>query len=145
MRLRLELEATGGNTAGFRIPDEVVEQLGAGRRPPVVASVGEHTWRSSIARMGDAFWLGVSKENRDLAGVEAGQVLDLEVTVDDAPRTVEPPAELAAALESDPTLAAAWARLAPSHQKEWARSIEDAKKPETRAARVGKAITALRG
>ena len=139
MRLRIELESTGGNTAGFRIPDEVVDELGAGRRPKVVASIGDYTWRSSIARMGDAFWLGMSQANRAAAGVEAGQTLDLELAVDDAPRTVDPPPEIAA----DADLVAAWAKLAPSHQKEWARSIDEAKKPETRAARVAKAIAAL--
>ncbi|GAA1777917.1 hypothetical protein GCM10009795_025070 [Nocardioides hankookensis] len=136
MRLTLELESTGGNTAGFRIPDEVVDELGAGRRPKVAATVGEHTWRSSIARMGDAFWLGMSNENRDLAGVEAGQVLDLDVVVDDAPRTVDLPEELA-------PVADAWARLSYSNQRRIAEGIESAKKPETRAARVEKALAEL--
>lgn len=137
MRLRLELESTGGNTTGFRIPDEVVDELGAGRRPKVAATVGDHTWRSSIARMGDAFWLGMSRENRDLARVEAGQVLDLDVVVDDAPRTVDLPEELA-------SVADAWAGLSYSNQRRIAEGIESAKKPETRAARVEKALAELR-
>jgi hypothetical protein len=136
VRLTLELESTGGNTAGFRIPDQVVDDLGAGKRPKVVATVGAHTWRSSIARMGDAFWLGMSQENRGLAGVEAGQTLDLEITVDDAPRTVDLPAELTPVAE-------AWARLSYSNQRRIAESIEGAKKPETRAARVEKALAEL--
>ena len=138
MKLRLELEATGGSTAGFRIPDDVVDELGAGRRPKVAATVEGHTWRSSIARMGDAFWLGMSKDNRTAAGVDAGQTLDLEVVVDDAPRTVELPEELA-------PVAAAWARLSYSHQRRIAESISGAKKPETRAARVEKALAELNG
>lgn len=136
MRLRIELESTGGTTAGFRIPDEVVDELGAGRRPKVAATVGGYTWRSSIARMGDAFWLGMSKDNRAGAGVSAGDVLDLEVVVDDAPRTVELPEELA-------SVADAWARLSYSHQRRIAESITAAKKPETRAARVEKALAEL--
>ena len=136
MKLRLELEATGGSTAGFRIPDQVVDELGAGRRPKVAATVGGYTWRSSIARMGDAFWLGMSKDNRTGAGVAAGQTLDLEVVVDDAPRTVELPEELA-------PVAAAWARLSYSNQRRIAESISGAKKPETRAARVEKALAEL--
>ena len=136
MKLRIELESTGGTTAGFRIPDEVVDELGAGRRPKVAATVGGYTWRSSIARMGDAFWLGMSKDNRAGAGVSAGDVLDLEVVVDDAPRTVELPEELA-------SVADAWARLSYSHQRRIAESITGAKKPETRAARVEKALAEL--
>lgn len=138
MRLRVELEATGGTTTGFRIPDEVVEGLGGGRRPKVVATVGSHTWRSSIARMGDAFWLGMSAENRTAAGVHAGETLDLEVVLDEAPRTVELPEELA-------SVAAAWAGLSFSDQRRIAESITSAKKPETRAARIEKALAELRG
>jgi uncharacterized protein DUF1905/bacteriocin resistance YdeI/OmpD-like protein len=136
VRLRLELESTGGSTAGFRIPDEVVDELGAGRRPKVAATVGGHTWRSSIARMGDAFWLGMSKDDRARAGVSAGDVLDLEVVVDDAPRTVVLPDELA-------SVADAWARLSYSNQRRIAESITGAKKPDTRAARVQKALAEL--
>ena len=136
MRLRLELESTGGSTAGFRIPDEVVDELGAGRRPKVLATVGDYSWRSSIARMGDAFWLGMSKDNRAGAGVSAGDVLDLEVVVDDAPRVMEMPAELA-------PVADAWARLSYSNQRRIAESITGAKKPETRTARVEKALAEL--
>src|SRR3954447_17265431 len=95
IRLRLELESTGGTTAGFRIPDEAVDDLAAGRRPKVAATVADYTWRSSLARMGDSFWRGMSKDHRAGAGVEAGQVLDLQLVVDGAPRTVELPAELA--------------------------------------------------
>ena len=70
------------------------------------------------------------------AGVEAGQTLDLEVVVDHAPRTVELPEELA-------PVADAWARLSYSNQRRIAEGIEGAKKPETRAARVTKALAEL--
>lgn len=136
MKLRLVLESTGGTTTGFRIPDEVVAELGAGGRPKVAATVGAHTWRTSIARMGDSYWLGMSGANRDAAGVSAGETHDLEVVVDDAPRTIDLPAELA-------PVADAWARLSYSNQRRIAEGIESAKKPETRAARVEKAIAEL--
>jgi hypothetical protein len=136
VRLTLELESTGGSTAGFRIPDEVVDELGAGRRPKVAATVGDHTWRSSIARMGDSFWLGMSKADRAAAEVEPGQVLDLAVVVDDAPRSVALPVELA-------SVADAWAGLSYSNQRRIAEGISGAKKPETRAARVEKALAEL--
>ena len=145
MRLRLELQSHGGNTAGFVIPPEVVDELGAGRRPKVVVTVGEHSWRSSIASMGGQFLLGVSQENRAAAGVAAGQTLDLTVEVDDAPRTVEPPEDLAGALTSDPALAKAWETWPPSRQKEAARQLTEAKKPETRARRLEKILADLAG
>jgi len=145
VELRLELEATGGTTTGFRVPDEVVEALGAGRRPKVVATVGGHTWRSSIARMGEASWLGMSRAEREAAGVAAGDVLDLVVEVDAAPRTVEVPDDLAERLAADPALAAAWAALAPSRQKEAARQLTETKRAETRARRLEKVVADLGG
>lgn len=56
----LELRSTGRNTTGFRIPDELVERLGGGNRPKVTATIGDFSFRSSIARMGGEFWLGVN-------------------------------------------------------------------------------------
>lgn len=64
MRLTAELRSTGGTTTGFRIPDDVVAQLGGGGRPKVVVTVNGYEFRSSIARMGGEFWLGVSAERR---------------------------------------------------------------------------------
>jgi hypothetical protein len=145
VKLRLELQSHGGNTAGFVIPPEVVDELGAGRRPKVVVTVGEHTWRSSIASMGGQFLLGVSQENRAAAGVAAGQTLDVTVVVDDAPRIVEPPEDLAAELAADQALADAWATWPPSRQKEAARQLTEAKKPETRARRLEKLLDDLAG
>lgn len=145
MRLTAELASNGGGAAGFVIPDELVEELGGGRRPKVALTVNGHTFRTSIARMGGQFLLGLSQERRAEAGVAAGEVLDIDIVLDLAPREVEAPADLAAALEADPLAAAAWGKAAYSHRKEWARALEDAKKPETRAARLEKTLAALRG
>ena len=45
---------------------------------------------------------------------------------------VTPPPPLDAALAEDGELLAAWERLPPSHQREWVKSFEDAKRPETK-------------
>ena len=145
MRLRLELVGHGGNTAGFEIPDEVVEELGGGRRPKVLVTVGPHTWRSSIANMGGTFMLGVSMENRAAAGVAAGEVLDVDLNLDTAPRTVDVPDDLGAELERDGAARTAWETWSFTRQKEAARSLTEAKKPETRARRLEKVLAELRG
>jgi hypothetical protein len=145
MRLRLELESTGGNTAGFRIPDEVVYELGGGRRPKVVVTLGPHTWRSSIASMSGEFWLGVSSANREAAGVTAGQTLDLVVELDSDARTVDVPEDLATELGRDPGAREAWARWSFTRRNEAARLLSEAKKPETRARRLAKVLAELRG
>jgi Domain of unknown function (DUF1905)/Bacteriocin-protection, YdeI or OmpD-Associated len=144
MRLRLELVGHGGNTAGFEIPDEVVEELGGGRRPKVVVTVGTHTWRSSIANMGGTFMLGVSMANRAAAGVSAGETLDVDIELDTAPRTVDVPDDLAAALERDASARAAWDSWPFTRQNEAARSLTEAKKPDTRARRLEKVLAELR-
>jgi hypothetical protein len=145
VKLRLELESTVGNTAGFRIPDEVVEELAGGRRPKVVVTVGPHTWRSSIANMGgEQFWLGVSLANRAAAGVAAGQTLDVQIELDTAPRTVDVPDDLAGELDRDPAARAAWDRWSFTRQKEAARALTEAKKPETRTRRLEKVLAELR-
>ena len=145
MHLRLELERTGANTVGFRIADDVVEELASGRRPKVVVTVGPHTWRSSIANMGGEFWLGVSKENREAAGVTAGETLDLELALDTAARTVDVPDDLAAELARDPSVRTAWAGWSFTRRKEAARQLTEARKPETRERRLLKVLAELRG
>lgn len=145
MRLRLELVSHGGNTAGFEIPDDVVDRLGGGRRPKVVVTVGAHTWRSSIANMGGQFMLGMSVAHREAAGVATGEVLDLDVELDTASRTVEVPDDLAAELAASAELSTGWASWSFTRQNEAARLLTEAKKPETRARRLEKVLAELRG
>ena len=133
----------GGKTAtGLQVPDEVVAALGAGKRPPVVVRVGGHTYRSTIAPMGGAFWIPLAAEHREAAGLAAGDEVDVVVEHDATPREVALPDDLAAAFDDD--VRAFFDGLAPSHRKEWVRWVEEAKKPETRAARVGKTVESLR-
>lgn len=143
MRLHLTLEPQGGNNAGFVVPDEVVEALGGGRRPKVAATVNGYTWRTSIASMGGRFLLGVNQAHRAAAGIAAGDELDLEVVLDEAPRTVEVPDDLAAALAADAGAAGAWAGWSFTRQKEAARLLTEAKKAETRQRRLEKLLGEL--
>jgi len=144
VRFRATLETNGRTATGIEVPTDVVDALGAGKRPPVRVTLHEHTYRTTVARMGGRFLVPVSAEVRKAAGVSAGDELDVGIELDAGPRTVEVPADLAAALAAEPDAATAWEKLSYSHQKEWARSVEDAKKPETRARRIAAAVDALR-
>jgi hypothetical protein len=144
MRLTVELQRTGGNTTGFQIPDEFVAELGGGGRPKVAVSVNGFTFRSSIAKMGGTYWLGVSGERRTAAGIEGGQVYDLDIELDTAPRVIETPEDLRAALDAEPAAGEAWQKLSYSHQRQHVEAIASAKTPETRARRVAKALEMLR-
>jgi len=143
MRLTAELEATGGNTTGFRVPDAVVAELGGGGRPKVVATINGYAWRTSIARMGGEYWLGVSSANRSGAGVEAGQVLDVEVTLDTGVREVEVPPDLAEALAADPAAKVFWDGLSYSNKRYHVEQITGAKTESTRERRVAKSVQVL--
>jgi hypothetical protein len=144
MEYRGELEQTGGNTTGFRIPDEFVAGLGGGGRPKVVVRVGEFEFRSSIARMGGEYWLGVSAERRAAGGLEGGHVYDLGIELDAAPRTVEVPEDLAAALAAEPEVKAFWESISFSNQRWHAEQLTSAKTAETRARRLAKSLDLLR-
>ena len=133
----------GGKTAtGLQVPDDVVAALGAGKRPPVVVTVGGHTYRTTVAPMEGAFWVPLAAEHREAAGVRADDEVDVRIELDAAPREVSVPADLEAAL--DDAARRTFDSLAPSHRKEWVRWVEEAKKPETRAARITRTVDALR-
>lgn len=134
----------GGKTAtGLVVPDEVVEALGAGKRPAVTVTVGGHTYRSTVARMGGQYLLPLSAENRTAAGVAAGDRVEVDVELDTSPRTVDLPADLAAALDADPDVRSRFDALPYTHRKEHVRAVEEAKAEATRARRVDKVVAAL--
>jgi hypothetical protein len=144
MKFQATIEKTGGNTTGIVVPDEIVEALGGGKRPKVRATVKGHTWRTSVAPMGGKFWVGVSAEVRTSAGLAGGDVAEVELELDDAPREVEVPPDFAAALAAHPTKKAKFEKLSYSHQRRHVMAIEGAKAPETRVRRIEGALESLR-
>ncbi|MBB4908750.1 YdeI/OmpD-associated family protein [Actinophytocola algeriensis] len=144
MRFRAELESTGKTTAGFEVPEDVVEGVGGGGHPKVTVTVDGFTFRTSIARMGGRFLLGVSAERRAQSGIETGQVFDVDVELDTEPREIEVPEDLAAALTADEAARKFWNTLSYSKQSWHVHQVTSAKKAETRAARVEKSVTMLR-
>ncbi|MCV2392715.1 YdeI/OmpD-associated family protein [Actinotalea sp. M2MS4P-6] len=135
------VEATGGSTTGIPVPDQVVRELG--KRAAVVVAVGGHEFRTTFGTRGGRALIPLSAAHRTAAGVAAGDEVLVHLTADTAPRTVEVPEDLAAAIAASPTASDAWQRLAPSHRKEHVRAVEAAKKPETRSRRIAAAITKL--
>ena len=142
MEFRTTVVQSGKTATGMQVPDDVVAALGGGRRPPVTVTLGGYGYRTTIAPMGGAFWIPLSAEHREAAGVRAGQEVDVRVELDTAPRETPLPEDLAAALDEDAR--AFFDGLAPSHRKEWVRWVVEAKKPETRAARIEKTAEALK-
>jgi len=136
----------GGKTAtGIRVPDEVLAQLGGGKRTPVQVTINGVTYPSTIAMMKGEPMLPVSAEIRDRAGVEAGDELTVGLVVDDAPRTVDVPDDLAAALKGDAVVAERFSALSYSNQRRHVLAVTGAKTAETRERRIAKVLDELRG
>lgn len=134
-----------GHAAAVVLDDEQVTAVGEGaKRFPVVATVNGYTWRTSVVRMGGEFLLGLNREVREGAGVEAGDEVDLQLELDTKPREVDVPPALAAALAADSEALAAFQKLSYTHRKEYARWVAEAKKDETRERRVATTLDRLR-
>ena len=144
LRFRAELESSGKTTAGFEVPESVVEALGGGKHPKIVATVNGFTFRTSIASMGGRYMFGLSADRRKEAGVQAGEVHDVEVELDTAPREVEVPEDFANALNQEPAVKAFWDTLSYSNKSWHALQITGAKQAVTRASRIEKSIAMLR-
>ncbi|MFX0578446.1 YdeI/OmpD-associated family protein [Nocardia nepalensis] len=130
---------------GLEVPPEVVAALGEGARPPVTITINGHSWKSRVALMRGRYLLGLSNANRQAAGVEIGEEIEVEVELDTQPRVVVEPPDFAEALDADPVARAAYDNLAYSRKREHVHAIESAKKPDTRQRRIEKAIATLRG
>jgi hypothetical protein len=144
MKFRATVELGGKTATGIRVPEAVVASLGAGKRIPVQVTLGKHTYRSTIAPMSGAYMIPLSAENRNLAGVAAGDEVDVTVEVDDAPREVTVPDDLVKALEGEAAARKYFDGLSYSHRRAFVTWIEDAKKPETRQIRLAKTVELLR-
>jgi hypothetical protein len=145
LRLRAVLEPRGP-AAALVLSDEQVRAIaGDVRTPPVRVTVNGHTFRGRVGRRGAEALVGFNKAQRAACRVEAGDAVDVELALDDAPREAELPPALAAALADDPIARSAFDALAYTHRKELARSIGEAKRPETRERRLADAVTRLHG
>jgi hypothetical protein len=143
MRFRTTLDQTGTTATGVRVPDEIVEQLGGGRRPAVIVTINGFTYRSSVAVMRGEYWLGVSGENRAGARIKAGDEIDVDLTLDTAPREVDVPDDFDAALDADPGARATFDRLSYSNRLWHVLQVTGAKTDETRQRRIAKSIATL--
>jgi hypothetical protein len=137
-------QAEDSHATGLRVPAEVVAALGAGKRPKVTVSLNGYTYRSTVAAYGDLFMLPLSAEHRMAAGVQAGDQVEVTIELDMAPRIVEVPADLAAALAAQPGASAAFDALSYTLRKEYVRQVEEAKAPATRERRIAGILVKLK-
>ena len=143
MRFRATIQLRGKTATGIQVPDEIVAGLRSSKRPPVHVTIGDYTYRSTVAVMGGEYMLPVSAENRQGAGVGTGDEVDVDIEVDTEPREVTVPPDFMEALDRDPDTRRFFDCLSYSNKLRHVLSIEDAKTPETRERRIAKAVGLL--
>lgn len=141
MRFETTLSQIGNNT-GIAVLAEVVEALGGGRRAAVVVDVNGYVYPSTLAVMGGRQLIPFSADKRAATGLSGGDPIVVELRLDTAPRTVEVPDDLAAALDAAGARAA-FDALAPSARKAHVANVEGAKTADTRARRITSLATKL--
>ena len=109
-------------------------------RAPVKVTLNGYTYRSTIAAMGGTTCIPLRKSNREAAGLEGNETLEVRLDLDTDAREVTPPADFVKALRKAPPAWARWGEMSFTHQREYVESIESAKKPETRARRIEAAV-----
>jgi hypothetical protein len=144
MRFHTTILQAGKTATGIRIPDEIVEALGAGRKPPIRVTINGYTYRSTVAVMGGDYMVGVNADNRAGAGVAGGDEVDVDIELDTAPREVSVPADLAAALDAEPAARRTFDALSYSNKSWHTLQAEGAKTDETRQRRIARSVEILR-
>jgi len=143
MKFRAELLKTGANTAGIEVPQSVLDALGGGKRARVKVALNGFAFSLTLGSMGGKVMIPISAERRLQGNLERGQTYEIEIDLDTAPQRIDLPDDAMSAL-ADAGLWQTFAKLAPSHQKEHAHAIAEAKKPETRKRRIAAMLEKLK-
>ena len=138
-----ELERAGKTSARLRVPLDLKELYGRAR-PPLRVTIRGHTWRTTPGVYDGVAWIGLNKDVRTAAGVDAGDRVRVTMELDTEQRTVDVPADLRSALAKDPAAQVAFGRLSFTHRREYVEWVEEAKRPETRARRIAATVAGAR-
>ncbi|MEO6001461.1 MAG: YdeI/OmpD-associated family protein [Chitinophagaceae bacterium] len=143
MKFQAILLSAGKTSTGIEVPEEVVKGLGASKKPAVRVTIKKHTYRSGIASMGGRFMVGVSAENREKAGVAAGEKVEVNIELDTEIREVTIPPDLTAALRKNAAAKKFFEGLSYSNKLRHVMAIEQAKTDETRQRRIDKVVSMM--
>lgn len=151
VRFRAVLRPIEGGTY-VDIPAEAVEGLQATARTSVAGTIDERPFKHQFMPYvfedeGRKVIMAVNKSTRAALGKEAGDTVEFELERDERSRSADVvvPTELVEALAADAKAKAAFDALAPSHRREYAEFVADAKRPETRVRRAAQTMERLRG
>lgn len=142
MKFKTKIVQIGNNT-GIEVSEQVLEQLGNGKKPLVVVTLNGYSYRSAVGKMGTNFMISLSAENRKNAGVSGGDVVEINLELDTEPRTVEVPTDLQKVFEENNSAKINFEKLSPSKKKAIVISINEAKTKETKMKRIAKILEQL--
>lgn len=128
---------------GIQIPDEIIEQLGAGKKPAIKVTINNFTYRSTVAVMGGVFMVGVSSENRVGANIKGGDKINVTIELDTEERVVEVPNELQQFLDKNKEAKKYFDTLSNSKKKILTLPIFASKTEPTKLKNIEKAKTML--
>jgi len=145
-RFRTVIEpARGPGATVARVPDQYVAGLGGFKQKRAKGTVnGVPFTTATFPYKGEGLWIGVPKATRIAASANVGDEVEIEIELDDSPREIVLPAELEAAFAADPELRRTFDALSWSRKRLIFEPLAEAKKPETRRARLEKAVADLR-
>ncbi|UAY55444.1 YdeI/OmpD-associated family protein [Arachidicoccus terrestris] len=143
LKFSTTLLQSGKTATGIKIPDEIMEKLGGGKKPLVKVTIGGFTYRSAVAVMGGAPMVGVNAQNREAAGVKGGDQIDVTIELDTEKRIVELPTGFQKVLDKNATAKKNFESLSNSKKKALIAPIVNAKTEQTRERNISKALSAL--
>jgi hypothetical protein len=135
--------AASGNNTGIEVPGGLIDQLAAGKRPPVLVNVNGYEYRNTVAVMGGRHMISISAAVRNATGLKGGDPIRVTLTVAGAAREVNVPPDFAAALAADERAGAFFGKLSNSMQRYHVDHINGAKSAGTRQRRIDKAIASF--
>lgn len=141
-KARIESESGGG--AYILFPYDTEKEFATKGKVPVKATFNGVSYTGSLIKYGHPqHMLGILKAIREQIGKQPGDTIDVELWKDEAPRVLEIPTAFQAAMKKEGVLAT-FEKLSYTHRKEYCRWITEAKKEETRSARLTKSIAMLK-
>lgn len=145
MKFDAELRLNGKTATGIPVPDDIIDALGAGRRPRVAVSFNGYTFHTSLGTMFGQVLIPVSAAVRKAAGAVAGDRLAIDIALSTTPTPITVPEDLQTALDADAEAQAFFEGLTASQKRGYTDWIEQARSDETRRRRLEHTLVALQG
>lgn len=126
------------------VPAAAAARWGAGSHP-LRGTIAGHDFRGTASRGEGVLRIPLARDFRERTGLAVGDVVEVTLELDAAPRPLHLPAELRAVLAAEPALTPLFDALPPSMRRAWCEYVGEAKQSETRARRAARALAGIRG